>query len=98
MRPGREERVTIVTDDRMSRLEESLRALLAGRFHVDCPEGDDDIGRLGRGMSELGLSLERKFSEMQALLRITLDMNAGLLIDEVLDRVYTIFRDVLPYD
>jgi len=35
---------------------------------------------------------------MRALAGVTARINAGLLLDEVLEQVYTSFRPLIPYD
>jgi class 3 adenylate cyclase len=43
-------------------------------------------------------SLERSYSEAEVLLDVTHKINAGLLLNDVLDYVYDAFRRLLPYD
>ena len=86
-------------DPRISRLREAAAAMKAGRFDVDVPVvPDDEVGRLGRALGELGRTLERQFAQMRALAGVTAQVNAGLLLDEVLDQVYASFRPLIPYD
>jgi len=59
---------------------------------------EDEIGELGIALLELGETLETKFAEVNKLYHITEQINAGLLLDEVLDHVYNSFRPVIPYD
>jgi signal transduction histidine kinase len=88
-----------VTDPRILQLREAAAAMGAGRFDVDVPvQPADDLGQLGRALAALGRALEGQFAQMRALSRVTAQINAGLLLDEVLDRVYESFRPLIPYD
>jgi len=44
------------------------------------------------------MALGQHLAEMRQLLQITAEINAGLTLDEVLDRVYDGFRRLIPYD
>ena len=88
-----------MTDPRIPKYYEAALAMKQGQFRVDLPVGsDDDVARLGRALKELGEALERKFSQINTLARVTEKINAGLLLDEVLDYVYDSFRAMIPYD
>lgn len=47
---------------------------------------------------EMVQALEKKLSEVKMLSRITADINAGLVLDEVLNNAYESFRQLIPYD
>jgi len=86
-------------DPRLQQLREAATAMGAGRFDVDVPVvPEDEVGQLGRALSDLGHTLERQFAQMRALAGVTAQINAGLLLDEVLDQVYASFRPLIPYD
>lgn len=86
-------------DPRIPIYRQAAHAMKSGRFRLDLPlGGDDEVARLGRALQELGLTLERKFGEVRQLLKVTEEINAGLLLDEVLDHVYDSFRPIIPYD
>ena len=88
-----------MNDPRIAEYEAATRAMASGRFDVAIPvSGDDDVAQLGRALSELEEALERKFAEIRALLQITEQVNTGIMLEEVLDRVYELFRPILPYD
>lgn len=89
----------MTSDPRISRLREAAAAMRSGRFDFDVPIApEDEVGRLGRALAELGHALELRFAQMRAVSRVTAQINAGLLLDEVLDRVYDSFRPLIPYD
>jgi signal transduction histidine kinase len=87
-------------DPRISEYQRAIRAMARGQFPVEMPaaSSDDEISRLGSALRELGTVLERKFQEVNTLSEVTERINAGLLLDEVLDHVYQSFRPIIPYD
>jgi signal transduction histidine kinase len=90
-----------MTDQRLHAYEEAARAMAQGRFDVDLPldpGADDDVGRLGTALITLGSSLERRFKQLQRVVQVTEEINAGLLLDEILNDVYETFWDIIPYD
>jgi diguanylate cyclase (GGDEF)-like protein len=58
----------------------------------------DEIDRLGRALLRLGISLERRFVEVDSLLQLGERVNSGLLLEEVLERIFEGFRSIVPYD
>lgn len=56
------------------------------------------VSRLGSAMQELADSLDRRLLETEHLGRITTQINQGLLLDEILDRVFESFQGVIPYN
>ena len=86
-------------DERIAKYREATRKMSTGQFPVEIPrEGEDDLSKLGKNLYELGQTLQRKFEKINALSKITEKINAGLLMDEVLDNVYDFFRSLIPYD
>jgi len=69
-----------------------------GCFHIEVPVGEDDLGRLGyavRGLAEL---LDQRFRELRLLTEVTEKINAGLVLDQILDSVFDSFRPIIPYN
>ena len=88
-----------MTDPRITEYRKAIIAMSRGRFEVNVPIGeDDDIGKLGRTLNELKTTMSRKFAEMETLAKITAEINAGLLLDTVLDHVFDSFHSLLPYN
>lgn len=84
---------------RLSAYRNAAAAMRRGDFHVEIPAGPgDSLDQLGRELQGLAHGLERRFAEFQALNRMNQELNAGLLLEEVLERVYSSFRRVIPYD
>jgi hypothetical protein len=86
-------------DHRIRQYRAAASAMRRGFFQVDVPTTpEDDLAELGRALVELGQTLERKFRELDHLAAITERINAGLVLDDVLNYVYQHFRDIIPYD
>ena len=90
-------------DERISAYRRAAQAMARGQFRPPLPrvvEGPlaDEIDRLGRALSRLGAALQRKFAEANALLRLGETVNAGLVLEEVLDQIFDSFRSIVPYD
>ncbi|MBZ0278110.1 MAG: GAF domain-containing sensor histidine kinase, partial [Anaerolineae bacterium] len=56
------------------------------------------VGRLGNALSHLAQSIENRYRETEKLGQITTHINAGLVLDEILDHVYDDFRELIPYN
>lgn len=65
------------------------------RAYSELPE---QVSRLGVALQELADSLDRRLLESEHLGRITTQINQGLLLDEVLDKVFESFQGVIPYN
>lgn len=86
-------------DDRIPRYIAATEQMKHGQFDLEVPTTPpDDIGRLGAALRDLARSLETRYREVQQLERITTRINAGLLLDDVLDNVFQDFREVIPYE
>lgn len=86
-------------DDRIPRYIAATEQMKHGQFDLEVPTTPpDDIGRLGSALRDLARSLEARYREVQQLERITTRINAGLLLDDVLDNVFQDFREVIPYE
>ncbi|MCS6889830.1 MAG: GAF domain-containing protein, partial [Chloroflexus sp.] len=89
------------TADEIERLVEIAEHLRAGDFAIEVPmpsSEDQRLRRLAASLRELAASLARRQREIETLHRITTRINAGLMLDEILDGVYNDFRDVIPYE
>ena len=90
-------------DARISAYRRAAQAMARGQFRpplpgvVEGPAGDE-IDRLGRALARLGVALERKFAEANALIRLGERVNAGLVLAEILDQIFDSFRSIIPYD
>lgn len=85
-------------DPRISIYREAAEAMRRGQFDVQVPlEPADDIGRLGQVLVDLGKMLSARFSEINQLLAITERINAGLMLEDVLNYMYDSCRAIIPY-
>jgi signal transduction histidine kinase len=63
------------------------------------PSSDaDPLGRLAGSLEKLGAKLKQSARIERALLEVTARINSGLLVNEVLEQVYSSFRTLIPYD
>jgi diguanylate cyclase (GGDEF)-like protein len=90
-------------DDRIAAYRRAAEAMARGQLRPPLPpfrEGPaaDEVDRLGQAIATLGRELERKGSEAAALFRLGEKVNAGLILDEVLDQVFESFASIIPYD
>lgn len=89
-------------DDRLLQYIEAAEHLKKGHYDLDLSPtafaANDTVGQLGVALHELARTLERRYQEIQRLEQITRHINAGLLLDEILENVYRDFRDIIPYN
>lgn len=87
------------SDQRLPFYIQAAQKLTRGEYDVEIPLAPpDDLGRLGRALRELARELELRYRELQQLDRITSQINAGLLLDDILDNVYRDFHQIIPYN
>jgi len=88
-----------MTDPRISQYQHAVLAMERGDFHQQIAAGPgDEVGQLGRALAALGRTLERRCDDLKVLVRITERINAGVILDEVMDKVYRSFRPIIPFD
>lgn len=92
-------RLSNPSDDRIPLLIEVTERLKRGEMGVSAAIApDDEVGRLAQALNELSATLEDRYREFRRIDRITDHVNAGLLLDEILESVYHDFSDLIPYD
>lgn len=88
-----------MTDERIWRYIEATENLRQGVYDVDIPVSPpDEVGQLGEALQALAHELDVRRAELQKLDLITARINAGLLLDDILDNVYDDFRALIPYN
>jgi len=88
-----------IVDERIAFYQSAVTKLRSGRFDVEFPtEPPDEVGVLGWELSKLAETLERHFDETRKLQLIADQVSGGLFLDEVLERIFTTFRSVIPYN
>lgn len=87
-------------DPRILELKKAAEKMAGGQFRVEVPppRDGDELDDLGQSIAFLGEALDRRFEEARKITAITEKINAGLLLDEVLEFVYADFASVIPYD
>jgi signal transduction histidine kinase len=88
-----------MTDPRLKVYREAALAMADGVYRQDFPPGPaDEVGRLGEALASLGRTLEQRSGELLTLPKVAERINAGLLLDEVMDKAYLALRTLVPYD
>ncbi|MCX6029963.1 MAG: GAF domain-containing sensor histidine kinase [Chloroflexi bacterium] len=88
-----------MVDPRIPKYRAAALAMKHRQFAVEVPTGTpDEVGQLGQALVDLGKEMEQQFAQLQALSRVTERINAGLILDEVLNLVFETFRPLIPYD
>lgn len=88
----------MINDPRITLYREAAMAMRRGQFDVQVPlEPDDEIARLGQVLVDLGKILSARFTELNQLLAITERINAGLMLEDVLNYMYESFHAIIPY-
>ena len=94
-------------EQNMSKNQESIlksmvaqvEALIRDDSHVpNLPVAEGDLGKLSRAIGELTNLLEARFEQLHRLMQLTERINAGLVVEEVLEQLFVSFRDVIPFD
>ncbi|MCX8037086.1 MAG: GAF domain-containing sensor histidine kinase [Candidatus Sumerlaeia bacterium] len=86
-------------DPRIIQYRQAVLAMKDGRSDVLISlEPDDEIAQLGKALIELNCAIAKRFDEIRTLVRVTEKINAGLVLDEVLQQVYDGFHSIIPYD
>jgi len=87
-----------MTDPRIVQYRDAALAMKNGRFSVEVPAGEDEIGQLGQALRELGQVLEKQHKQIKIFNEITCRINAGLTLDQVLDYAFESLHSLIPYD
>jgi hypothetical protein len=86
-------------DQRIARYIQAVEQLKQGHFDLEVPTSpSDEVGRLGQALRELAQVLELRYREVQKIEKITAQITAGVLLDDILDIVYRDFRELIPYN
>jgi signal transduction histidine kinase len=89
----------VLLDDRIKKFINVTHQLTEGNYHVDVPVNPpDEMGQLGKALQELAASLELRYQELLKLNQLTVQINSGLLLDQILAEVYLDFHAIIPYN
>jgi hypothetical protein len=72
----------------------------AGDYDINLPErtGDESVDQLAAALLDLSQSLDQRFQQLRTLQDVAEQVNRALLLDQVCEHVYGVFRDTIPYD
>jgi signal transduction histidine kinase len=88
----------IPVDPRIHEYREALEKLARGKTKIQVHPGLlDEVGCLGEMIQELAVSIEKNNNFNDRLNDITDQINAGLTLEEVMERVYENFASLIPY-
>jgi signal transduction histidine kinase len=83
----------------ISQYIEAVERLKRGNYDLDLSVSPvDELGKLSQALQDLAKTLEKRYRELERLDEITFNINAGLLLDDVLENVYRNFRALIPYN
>lgn len=87
------------TDPRIETYRRAATELESGRFPVEFPVGGaDEIGELGLALAYLADHIEHLYARTHALRAVGDEVAGGVLLEDVCDRVYEAFAELIPYD
>jgi signal transduction histidine kinase len=89
---------TNIPEHQMEGLIQAIKQLGCGDFDLKPPSSDGDLRQLEQALSDLAEVLRTRTRQSAILTGITAQINAGLLLDDVLVRLYKELRDLLPYN
>lgn len=75
----------------------AIRAMQDGNFSPPFP-ADGESDPLGVALRKLAATLDQRYIETDLLQSIMHEVASGLLVDDVLDRIYDRFRSIIPYN
>ena len=90
--------VQLRRNDFAAELREHIEAIRQVQPQAPEDSGSPALNQLGQELEQLGQWLTRRFNELVQLLQISSELNKGLLLDDILARIYTFFNDVIPYE
>lgn len=86
-------------DKRLKKLIDATQRMVDEEYDVAITAGDADlVDQLAESLQELAQNLAMRRLELQQLDQITANINAGVLLDDILDSVYHDFREIIPYN
>jgi signal transduction histidine kinase len=87
------------TDSRVGKLIQAIEQIRLGNYSAKIPVlPPDQVGKLGSALVELSKTLDTRCRELDLLNRITLRINSGFLLEELLEEVYREFHQFIPYN
>ena len=86
-------------DPRIAQYIQAVEQLKQGQFDLEVPTTPaDEVGQLGQALRDLARGSQLRDLEAQKIEKITAHINAGVLLDDVLEIVYHDFQELIPYN
>jgi len=86
--------------ERLALYSDAVRKLKEGNFAISFPDEikNNPFNDFESELLQLAAWLEVRFTEFSKLQEISADISQGSLLDEVLERIYNTFKQVIPFD
>jgi diguanylate cyclase (GGDEF)-like protein len=85
--------------DRIDAYADWVRTLRAGHAPPALPtDGADPLARLGHELQLLSTTLSRRDAELRGLFSLVQSVERGVLLDDVLSKIFVAFKGVIPFD
>jgi len=76
-----------------------IRALATGNFDITIhPENNEALKDLQAAMVDLVAALRARKLENEKLNQITMQVNSGLLLEDILEMIYKNFKELVPFN
>ncbi len=90
---------SINTEALISEMIVAVEQMRGQQYDISLPEtADEPLAGLRNALMSLAESLQFRARERARLNDIAVNINAGLLLEEILETVYVHFKDVIPYN
>jgi len=86
-------------DNRIQQYLEAAERIAQGDYAVELPVApNDEIGQLGLKILDFAWDLERRTRKEQVLADLMASINDGLLLTDILEKIYESFKGIIPYN
>lgn len=90
----------MLPSDRLTLYSDAIRKLKEGHFSISFPDEMTNSAFIDfeSELLQLATWLEVRFTEFGKLQEISAEISQGSLLDDVLERIYSTFKQVIPFD
>ena len=86
-------------EDWVTSYRRATEALQRGQFDISIPDNlPDDLAEIGEALKNLAAAMKLQSDQAKKLAEMSRRINEGLLLNDVLERVYESFFSLIPYD